>query len=279
MNNSIRTIAISGFSLAVLGTISSAAYAAVEGKEAIRLKLAARYQLTKVTDDKSAIVTQGSQVVLQKDKLLMLDATSAANPCANTYRKGKIVQSTACSVGGRIIRGPLKSYVPRSDSAPRTRVFVTGEKFWVTKIEIQDASNERGIFFDFFTDAIEDVHYKAHLVIPFEAATPSPDEALTLVAEVITVAPSEDAKDSQPDEPQPAPPAAASEPAEAALTPITPPPPPPPDPVAVSEGQTIDQVVKAWGPPLTTAKAGNKVIYSYRDVKVIFVDGVVKDVE
>ncbi len=67
MNNSIRTIAISGFSLAVLGTISSAAYAAVEGKEAIRLKLAARYQLTKVTDDKSDIVTQGSQVVLQKN--------------------------------------------------------------------------------------------------------------------------------------------------------------------------------------------------------------------
>ncbi len=206
-----------------------------------------------------------------------MDATSAANPCANTYRNGKIVQNMVCGHLGLVRRPPIAP--PHSDLAPKTRVFVTGEKFWVTKIELRDTAKKPAIYFEFFTDAIDDVRYKAPLLIPFGTSTPSPDEVLATVAEVITVAPSEDAKNSQPDEPQPAPPAAASEPAEAALTPITPPPPPPPDPVAVSEGQTIDQVVKAWGPPLTTAKAGNKVIYSYRDVKVIFVDGVVKDVE
>jgi len=78
---------------------------------------------------------------------------------------------------------------------------------------------------------------------------------------------------------QPAEPAPAAAPAEAAPPPIAPPPPPPADPVEVSEGQTIDQVVAALGQPLKKAKVGTKDIYYYKDLKVTFVSGKVKDVQ
>jgi hypothetical protein len=153
--------------------------------------------------------------------------------------------------------------------------------------------------FDFFTDATpagdQGVRYKAALTIPFGALTPTPDEALKVVSEVITVAPSEDAKDAkggdkaqpapQGGQPEAAPPSqpaaapAAPAPAEAAPAPIEPPPPPPADPTEVSEGQTIDQVVAALGQPLKKAKVGTKDIYYYKDLKITFINGKVKDVQ
>lgn len=64
-----------------------------------------------------------------------------------------------------------------------------------------------------------------------------------------------------------------------AAAPIEPPPPPPPDPTEISEGQTIDQVAAALGQPLKKAEVGTKEIYYYKDLKVTFVNGKVKDVQ
>ena len=66
--------------------------------------------------------------------------------------------------------------------------------------------------------------------------------------------------------------------AEPALAPIEPPP-PPPDPAEVSEGQTIEQVAAALGQPLRKAKIGAKEIYYYKELKVVFLSGKVKDVQ
>ena len=112
---------------------------------------------------------------------------------------------------------------------------------------------------------------------------------------MITVAPSEDAKDAKGDDKkqpapqggqqeaappsQPATPPPAAAPAEAPPAPIEPPPPPPPDPAEVKEGQTIDQVVAALGPPAKKAKVGTKDIYYYKDLKVTFINGKVKDIQ
>jgi peptidyl-prolyl cis-trans isomerase A (cyclophilin A) len=68
-------------------------------------------------------------------------------------------------------------------------------------------------------------------------------------------------------------------PSEPALAPIEPPPPPPADPTEIAEGQTIDEVAAALGQPLKKAKVGNKEIYYYKDLKVSFVNGKVKDVQ
>jgi len=277
--------------LMVLAALPRAAYSQDQGTAAIQKKLESEYQLTKTTDDKSDIVTAGSVLVLHKDKVLMVAASSSANPCMNTYKDGRISPTKACGVGEKLRRLPGFGHVPGAGSAPATRNFVSGEKFWVTKIDVRPG----GVVFDFFSDATpagdQGIRYKAALTIPFGALTPTPDEALKAVAEVITVAPSEDAKDAKggdkaqpapqeaapPSQPAAPPPAAA--PAEAPPAPIEPPPPPPADPVAVSEGQTIDQVVAALGQPQKKAKVGTKEIYYYKDLKVTFVNGKVKDVQ
>jgi hypothetical protein len=294
----MKTTKISMAVLIVLAAVPWAAYAQDQGLTAIQKKLESEYQLTKTTDDKSDIVTAGSVLVLHKDKVLMVAATSTANPCMNTYKDGKITPTKACGVGEKLRRLPGFGHVPGGGSAPATRNYVSGEKFWLTKVDVKAS----GVVLDFFTDATpagdQGIRYKGALTIPFGALTPTPDEALKAVAEVITVAPSEDSKDAKggdnaqpapqggqqqaapPNQPA-APPAApaAPAPAEAPPAPIEPPPPPPPDPVEVSEGQTIAQVVAAMGQPVKKAKIGTKDIYYYKDLKVTFVNGKVKDVQ
>jgi hypothetical protein len=120
-------------------------------------------------------------------------------------------------------------------------------------------------------------------------ALPSPEDALKLVAEVITVAPSEEAKDDkekpakQGGQQGAAAPAAAPPAAEPAPPPVEAPPPvieaPPPPPAEVSLGQTPDEVVAALGQPTKKAKVGTKEIYFYKDLKVTFLNGKVKDIQ
>jgi hypothetical protein len=292
---SMKTIMICNGVLAVLAALPSMAHAQDQGAAAVQKKLESEYKLTKTTDDKSDIVTAGSILLLHKDKVLMFAATSSANPCMNTYRDGKITQSKACKLGGGLMRARIP--IPGADRAPATRNFVSGEKFWVTKIDVRGSGKEPGVVFDFFTDATpagdQGIRYKGTLLVPFGALTPTPDEALKAVAEIITVAPSEDAKDGDkekqpapeggqpeaapPSQPATPPPAAA--PAEAPPPPIEPPPPPPPDPAEVKEGQTIEQVVAALGQPVKKAKVGTKNIYYYKDLKVTFINGKVKDIQ
>jgi hypothetical protein len=306
----MRTIAIFSGVLAVLfATVATPSAARAEdqnSKAAIQKKLESEYQLTKTTDDKSDIVTAGSVLVLHKDKLLMVAVTSAVNPCMNTYKDDKISPKGACGAGEKIRRhlGPLSSHLPGADSAPATRNFVSGEKFWVTKIDVKD----NGIVFDFFSDKIPDndqgVRYKGQLTIPFGALTPTPDEASKVVADVITVAPaddkdSKDAKGDKGDKQQPASqggqqqaaapsqpaPAPAVAPAEAAPAPAAaeappaPIEPPAPPPAEVSLGQTPAQVVATLGEPAKKAKVGTKDIYFYKDMKVTFVNGKVTDIQ
>ena len=70
------------------------------------------------------------------------------------------------------------------------------------------------------------------------------------------------------------PPAATEAAPPAAQNPET-----PPAPVTVSLGQTIDQVVAALGSPEKIIDLGAKKTYLYKDLKVIFIDGKVSDVQ
>ena len=47
----------------------------------------------------------------------------------------------------------------------------------------------------------------------------------------------------------------------------------------IAVGQTFDEVETILGPPVNKAIVGSKVIYNYKDLKVIFMDGRVADVE
>jgi hypothetical protein len=264
---------------ALVAGVSIVAAAEEQGsKTAIQKKLESEYALTKPTDDKTDIVTAGAVLVLQKDKLMMVAASSSANPCPNTYKDGKLTPNSGCKAGEFLRKIPgFGSRIPGADKAPATRTFVTGEKFWVTKIDVRD----NAVVMDLFSDAINDVRFKGSLTIPFTNGIPSADDALKLVQEVVKTVPSEDAKGDAPAKNSP--PEAPVSAAEAAPPDIAPPPPPPDEPPAapptVSMGQTPAQVEAILGPPLRKAKVGTKDIYSYKDLKVTFVNGKVKDIQ
>jgi len=257
--------------------VGMTAVATAADTAAIQKRLESEYALTKATDDKTDIVTAGSVLVLQKDKLMLLAASAAANPCTNTYKDGKLSPNGACKAGDMARKIPFfGGKIPGSGSAPQSRYYVTGEKFWVTDIEVKDAGKDSVVTMQFFTDAVSDVRYSGALAIPFKEGLPSPDEVVKRVEEVVKVAPSDDANAGG-GQPAPAPAAA-----EAAPPPIPPPPPPPPDaapPPTVALGQTREQVVGILGEPVHKAKVGIKDIYTYKDLKVIFVNGKVKDIQ
>jgi len=212
------------------------------GKEAIQEALQAEYQLTKPTNDKTDIITAGSIVVLLKDKVLMVASPATANPCMNTYLDGKITPARVCGTGERIKR--FGRFSPGSGSAPLplTRNFVSGERFWVTKIDVK----QNGVVFDFLTDPIDNSRYIGELTIPFGGSMPTPDEAVKLVAQVLGVV--------------------ASPPDGSAAPTIT-------------LGATIDEVTGTLGQPSKIVVLGNKKTYIYRDLKVTFTDGKVTDVQ
>ena len=101
---------------------------------------------------------------------------------------------------------------------------------------------------------------------------------LKTIAEAVTVQPDDNAAGNAP--PQPAQPAAQPEPVMAPI----PPPPPPPDappaaPKTIAKGVTKEQVVAILGQPTKVVNLGAKEIDIYPDMKVIFINKKVADVQ
>jgi hypothetical protein len=254
----------------------------------VRKALESKYAVTVTTADKTDIVTAGSVLVLKKSNLIMA-ATTGSNLYQNKYQNGRIDQNAL----GRSTRW-MKS-LPGSTVGASDRVFVTGEKIWLTGIEVKD----KGVVFTLFTDAINDVRYAATLNFLFpKGSTPSVNDVTAMVGEVFDIQPSDDAKGQQAQQGQPAPANGAQQTAsaprpppqqaaaapqststETAPPPIAPPPPPPADPKTISLGQTPDQVTANFGQPDKIIKLGAKQIFAYKDMKVTFVNGKVTDVQ
>jgi hypothetical protein len=255
-------------------------------KAEIQKKLESEYALTQPTGDNTDIVTAGAILVIKKGPIMMVPVANN-DIFQNTYKDGKVSQN-AIGKSTSFIKG---FHVPgvTAPSTPDHRKFVPGEKLWVTKIDVRDD----GVTFSLFTDAFNDVRYKAAFKFQFpKGVALTTDQVDTLVAEVFKVQPADDAKDaapaaSEPSSKQPAPapapsaappPPPAPKPEPAAVIP-PPPPPPPADPVSISKGQTKDQVVAAFGQPTKIVKLGAKEIYIYPEVKVTFASGKVSDVQ
>jgi hypothetical protein len=259
--------------------------------QGLQQKLETQYTLTKATADRSDIVTAGAVLVLHKDGLLMYVATSSVAP-TNTYKDGKIsagvFQAAKCKFCGHIPGiGSLAS-----QANVQNRTFVSGEKFWVTKIDLQDD----GVVFWLFSDPISDTRYYSELKFPYpKGSPPDADHLLKTVEEVLTV----QADDSGDDKKQsasagsgssgsgtaggnaPAPAPASAD--DKAMAPIAPPPPPtdapPPQPKTIAVGQTKDMVVANFGQPTKVVKLATKEIDYYPDMKVTFVGNKVTDVQ
>jgi hypothetical protein len=244
----------------------------------IKQALQAKYVLTVTTADKTDIVTPGSILVLKKTGLVTVDAKNK-NLYQNSYRNGRITQNAIGKTSKFFQRLPGASAV--GGGAERT--FVSGEKVWITGIDVK----ENGVVLSLFTDAFGDTRYEATLTFPFEKyQTPTAAGALAAVAEVFDVQASDGGQQQGAaaappagPAPLPAPAAAPAKSAEAPPPPIAPPPPPPADPKTISLGQTVDQVTSNFGQPTKVMKLGAKQIYVYPDMKVTFVGGKVTDIQ
>jgi hypothetical protein len=265
----MQTIRIFSLFIVLIGWTCSVAIA--QDNAAVEQKLTSKYALTKTTADKTDIVTAGAILVLKKDNLMMMDISSS-NLFQNTYKDGKISQNAL----GKLSRFHLPGVPAVPSTGGTQRTFVAGEKMWVTNISVKDS----GVNVELYTDAINDVRYRAVLSFPFKPAVPVGEQADKLLAEVFDVQPSDDSSSGAQ---QPTPAAAAPQQAEAP-PPAIPPPPPPADeaapaPKTVALGQTKDMVTANFGQPDKIAKVGTKEIYYYKDFKVTFVNGKVTDVQ
>ncbi len=235
---------------------------------AIQKALDGKFSLTTTTADRTDIVTAGSVLVLKKNNLLTTDASKPV-VFPNTYKNGRITQSKFVALGNA--GGRMEG----------TRTFVSGEKVWLTGIEVK----EKEVVFSLYTDAYNDTRYRGKLNFPLERDSPTISGVMSAVAEVFDVQQG-DGQQQQGQQPQgqtpqqqPAIQRAAPVAPEAPPPPIAPPPPPPADPKEIKMGQTTDQVVGAIGQPDKVVKLGAKQIYVYKDMRIVFVNGKVSDVQ
>ncbi len=254
-------------------------------KALLQQKLNSEFKLTRMTADKSDVVTAGSVLVLQKDGLVMTSVDTSVPP-TSTYKNGKVSLGFGADLAWSMQLGKSSSEVPQ-------RKFVAGEKFWITSFTVQ----EDGLIFKFYSDPYQDVRYYGQLKFPFpKHVMPQVDEVMKTIAEVLTVQPDDNAAASAP-QPQsggglapregsglaPQQQSALTPPPQQAMAPIAPPPPPPdappPQPKTISLGQTKDQVVAIFGQPQRVANLGTKEIDYYPDMKVTYMRGKVTDVQ
>ncbi len=277
--------------LLVTGACDPGLQAQASDAAALQKKLTDEFSLTKITADRSDIVTAGAVLVLHKDGLVMYSTPTETSPL-NVYKDGQIQFKQGSAVKQLGLKWIKERTMPTSNVPQRK--FVAGEKFWVTGIDFQ----ADGVVFDVYSDPFNDVRYYGQLKFPFpKDSIPPADELVKNVEEVITVQPADDSGNggsgggtdnnagngnngSAPPANGPAPAAPA---AAAAMAPIAPPPPPPdqppPPPKTIAVGQTKDVVVATWGQPTKDIKLANKEIFVYPDMKVTFVAGKVSNVE
>jgi LysM repeat protein len=233
----------------------------------IETQLSQLYQTAKVTADGTDIVTAGSVLILQKDHLLM-DQVDQLVPTPNLYKDGKISQGGLAGAAS-FFKGlsKLGSLNPLANNAAangaasaagKTREFVSGEKFWVSKIE----THPDGVTFNLISDPIKDQRYHATLHFPFaKGASPSPDDVAGTVSEVLKIDGGDDSKDQS----------AANQAQQPAAAPAA--------TKTVALGQTRDQVIAAFGVPSKVIQLGPKEIDVFSDMKVTFVQNKVVDVK
>lgn len=247
---------------------------------AIQQALSSKIRLTVITADRSDIVTPGDIVQINAQGLIMY-AVASPMPPSNTYKNGRIGQGWG-GFGQDLAIGMASPGGTTAANYPH-RQFVVGEKCWVSGLHVQ----KDAIVFQLYSDPYDNIRYYGSLKIPFpnKKEVPPVDAAIQLVADVLTVVPQTN---------QAGPPASVQAPAPAPPTmPDIAPPPSPPDaaapasaapppaaaPPTITLGQTMDQVTNAFGQPLKVAKVGPKVVFTYKDMKVTFIDDKVSDVE
>jgi hypothetical protein len=233
-----------------------------DSKTEIQKRLEALFILTTIKDDRSDLVKAGSIVELHKDGLLMWSVDTAVPPiCILKNDKLTMPFGLRANVGAEL----RKKQPGANDYKVPSRTFVAGEKVWIVGAKV----NDNGVIMEFYSDPYQDVRYYGEVWFQFpKGAVPAADDFMKNLAEVVTaLPPPEETETTQPAAPASTPPVVA---------PVAPPAAPT---KTVSLGQTKDQVITILGQPPKIANVGTKEIDYYPDMKIIYINGRVTDIE
>ena len=237
------------------------------------------YKLVKLAPDSGglAVIQPGTVFTIQQGGLLGVPPDRLVG-CAAKFQDGQM------KAPGGFCAAMVKDV---------SRFFQAGEKVYAWKIDLNVKKEEisfKVVACDSCNGTNPPTFYKSEVNFQFPKGYLETAQAPALAQTIGQVLSLDDGGGQQAQAPPasaptpspeaPAAPAAAPQAQEAPPPAIAPPPPPSDQPPAtITVGQTVDQVVAAFGQPLRIANVGAKQIYFFKDLKVTFTNGKVSDVE
>jgi hypothetical protein len=246
-------------------------------------QLAAQYKLVKMGSDTGgySVVEKGQLLAIQKGGILSVPYGDQ-NVLSNKYENGTIKAPNSLSLMGR------KSIMGKFGKEQTTHLMAVGDKVYPMKIDVnvpKDTVTLEIVACDTCNKTDPPTYNKANVVFQFpkgSLANAQAGQVEDTIGQVLSLS-NDDAQQAggQGDQQQQqqggdqgqqqagggggqSQPAAEQPPAE---------------PVNIEKGMTPDQVEAAMGKPEKKVTLGSKVIYYYKDMKVIFLSGKVSDVQ
>ncbi len=244
-------------------------------------QLAAQYKLVKMGSDTSgySVVDKGTLLAIQKGGILGVPYGDQ-NVLASKYENGTIKGPSSISLMGR------KSIMGKFGKEQTTHLFAVGDKVYPMKIDVnvaKDIVTLEIVACDTCNKTDPTTYNKANVVFQFphgSLASASAGQVEDTIGQVLTIS-SEDSQAAQggdqgqqqgADQGAQQQAGGGGQQQPAAEQPAA-------DPVNIEKGMTPDQVEAAMGKPEKKVTLGSKVIYYYKDMKVIFLSGKVSDVQ
>src|SRR5580698_5884644 len=250
-------------------------------------QLVAQYKLVKIGSDTGgySVVEEGTVLAIQKGGILAVPYSDSSD-FKSKYQDGAIKSPGGLAVVGR------KSIMGRFGKEQTTLLFAKGYKVYPTKFDVnvsKDSVTMGIVACDTCNKTDPPTYNKAEVVFEFpkgSLAGATADSVQKIIAQVFTVS-KDDSKDDKGDkkgddkggQQQ----AAGQDQGQqqgaqdqgqqqAADQPAA-------EPVSIEKGMTVDDVEAAMGKPDKKVTLGTKQIYYYKDMKVIFLNGKVSDVQ
>jgi hypothetical protein len=240
-------------------------------------QLAAQYKLVKMGSDTSgySVVDEGTLLAIQKGGLIGVPYSDTSVQ-SNKY-EGGVVKAPNALVSKGIGFGMKKFGKEQT-----TKLFAKGDKVYPTKIEVnleKDTVTMGIVACDTCNKTDPTTYNKANVVFVFpkgSLAKASAGQVEDTIGQLLTISDSQ--KDSQAqggDQQQGGDQGAAQQGGQQPAAPEQ----PQAEPASIEKGMTPDAVEAAMGKPEKKVTLGAKQIYYYKDMKVIFLNGKVSDVQ
>jgi hypothetical protein len=242
-------------------------------------QLAAQYKLVKMGSDTGgySVVEKGTLLAIQKGGILAVPY-SDSSVLSTKYEGGTIHSPSGLAVVGR------KSIMGRFGKEQTTHLFAVGDKVYPMKIDVNVAKDSVTVGIvacDTCNKTDPPTYNKAQVVFEFPKGSLAAADATAVektIGQVLTISDDDAQQDKADDkgadkggqqqqggQDQGQQQQQADQPAA--------------EPVSIEKGMTPDQVEGAMGKPDKKVTLGVKQIYYYKDMKVIFMNGKVSDVQ